>query len=105
MSRRFQFSLKTLLVAILAVACFFGGMSLQGFLARPISRHHYELGENGAIKIEWTVMRDGTRWYKMADGFLTLWNEPIENAPDEDGNWVVAHMELPDGSHWQRVKK
>ena len=28
-SRRFQFSLRTLLVLILCVACFFGGMSVQ----------------------------------------------------------------------------
>ena len=105
MSRRFQFSLRGLLVAMLVVASFFGGMSLQGFLARPIARHHYELGLDGEIKIDWTEMRDGTRWYKVGPGgLLTLWNEPIDNAPDEKGNWVVDHMRLPDGSHWQRVE-
>lgn len=38
MARRFQFSLKTLLVVMLVAAAFFGGMAVQEFLDEPASR-------------------------------------------------------------------
>ncbi|HVX12413.1 MAG TPA: hypothetical protein VHC22_14620 [Pirellulales bacterium] len=104
--QRPQFTIRTLLVGMLVVAVFFGGMAVQRMLARPVGRHHQSLGGgNGRIEIEWTEMRDGTKWYKMApDGELVLWNEPISNAPDDNGQCVVDLMRLPDGSHWQRVE-
>jgi hypothetical protein len=38
MPRRFQFSLKTFLVAVLIVAAFFAGMAAQRQLEKPLSK-------------------------------------------------------------------
>jgi hypothetical protein len=59
MSRRFQFSLRALLVAIFGAACFFGGMAFQRELYKPTSHSTINL-PTGAI--ETITLRDGTKW-------------------------------------------
>ena len=56
MSRRFQFSLKALLVAMLVVAAFFGGMEVQ----RKIEANRRADPDNPSQDIVWfTVAPDG----------------------------------------------
>ncbi|HWB10437.1 MAG TPA: hypothetical protein VG826_14490 [Pirellulales bacterium] len=100
MNRRLQFSLRTLLAAMLFAAAFFGGMSVQKIRDRPVDLGHQVLGgKGGRIEIETAEMRDGTKWYRMApDGEMVL-----SNAPTEDGRELVDHLTLPDGSRWQKV--
>lgn len=57
MSRRFQFSLKTFLVAILIVATFFGGMALQKHLDDHIGVTAVEVEKGTAVG---RVYRDGS---------------------------------------------
>jgi hypothetical protein len=62
MSRRFQFSLKTLLVAMLVVAAFFGGMVVQKRLDRPNSWVIMRARMPSAP--ETIMLSDGTTWYR-----------------------------------------
>jgi len=64
MPRRFQFSLKTLLVAMLVVAAFLGGMALQRRLDEPTIRlspfSTHSWGQTTFT--EMMTMPDGTKW-------------------------------------------
>jgi hypothetical protein len=55
MSRRFQFSLRTLLVVVLVVAAFLGGMAAQQKIDRQPVYH------------ETMIFRDGSTWVRVAD--------------------------------------
>jgi hypothetical protein len=63
MSRRFQFSLKELLVVTLVVAAFFGGMISQREIDRP---QQVEFYMNGKVHLstERIQTSDGTYWYR-----------------------------------------
>lgn len=56
-----QFTLRALLVLILVVAAFFGGMAVQRHLEAPLSRERLERPE-GSLEI--VTKRDGTTWFK-----------------------------------------
>ena len=62
MSRRFQFSLKWLFVAILVVAAFFGGMAVQRRLDRPRIR----IESLQSLK-ETMVLQDGSKWERTRE--------------------------------------
>ncbi|HEV7224718.1 MAG TPA: hypothetical protein VGN42_18550 [Pirellulales bacterium] len=66
MPRRFQFSLKTLLVAILVVAAFFGGVEWQRRRAGPqIVYGEQMMGTKGyGIRIDSLTLPDGSRWLR-----------------------------------------
>jgi hypothetical protein len=49
MSRRFQFSLRTLFVAMLAVACFFGGIRFE----RELERRRQKVLYSSDLGIPW----------------------------------------------------
>jgi hypothetical protein len=55
-----QFSLRSLLVAMLVVVAFFGGMALQGALDKPM--HWIDDLEREGI-----TLRNGTSWLRPAD--------------------------------------
>ena len=60
---RLQFTLRALLVAMLVVGAFLGGMALQRQLDKPVKR--YKAGivdDSGERYIEVLVLQDGTRW-------------------------------------------
>jgi hypothetical protein len=57
-----QFTLKTLLVAMLVVAAFFGGMAWQRELSRPVSRTYEDLPTGG---METIVLSDGTKLHRF----------------------------------------
>lgn len=108
MSRRFQFSLRTLLWLMLCVACFLGGMSMQRKRTGPISRG---MQSKGGVKsgdgtttgdqttIERMTMPDGKRWFSMpSNGELRLYS-----GISKDGEYE-KYMKMPDGSHWRQVK-
>ena len=67
MSRRFQFSLRALLVAMLVVAAFFGGMALQRRIDnRPLSievRATYD-SDGSHCTTKALVLSDGTEWFR-----------------------------------------
>ena len=74
-----QFDIRTLLVAVLIVAAFFGGMVVQRRFLTPLSiLRPSVLGSdesNGAIEI--LEMPDGTRWFRAIysgtpTGFMRL---------------------------------
>jgi hypothetical protein len=60
MSRRFQFSLKWLFVAMLVVAAFFGGMVLQRQVDKP-AYHRVPIGYGDT---EAVTLPDGTTWIR-----------------------------------------
>jgi hypothetical protein len=66
MSRRFQFSLRALLVVMLVAAAFFAGMVVQRRLVTPLSiLRPSVLGNNESNgNIEILEMPDGTRWFR-----------------------------------------
>jgi len=104
MPRRFQFSLKAFLAAILVVAAFFGGMVVQKALDLPLSRQVYarSVGQP-EINFECIEMRDGTKWYRATDGELVITNGPADKELADKGISVVDYLRLPDGSHWRHV--
>lgn len=57
-----QFTLRALLMAILVVAAFFGGMAVQRKLDEPISHHP---AEGGALEMK--TMRDGSTWFRVRE--------------------------------------
>jgi hypothetical protein len=80
--RRLQFSLRVLLVAILVVAAFFGGMAMQRGFDEP------KKGGPGSrvvprIPIETITLRDGSHWLRIEDDATTL--------------------ELPDPAMWAKL--
>jgi hypothetical protein len=61
--RRPQFSIRTLLVATLVVAVFFGGMAVQRQLDKPASRYTTGFVDESSTRyVETMVMKDGTEW-------------------------------------------
>ena len=64
MPRRFQFSLRALLVAMLVVGAFFAGMALQKRFDKPRSHSKISVGGSGKMRVisETMVLRDGSRW-------------------------------------------
>lgn len=68
MSRRFQFSLKWLFVAMLVVGAFFGGMALQKRLDKPIWLNR-DPPEDALFQRGWyresIRLRDGTEWQRV----------------------------------------
>lgn len=69
MNRRFQFSLRGLFVAMLVAAAFFGGMSVQKQLDKPVSHRKVTWGGDDKIigQSETMVLRDGTVWHRGFD--------------------------------------
>ena len=58
-----QFTLRALLVAMLVVGAFFGGMAWQRRLDQPVKRFSGGIVEDSGERwIEVLVLRDGTRW-------------------------------------------
>ena len=81
-----QFTLRALLVAILAVACFFGGMAMQKRLDKPLSHTKITVGGgDNRIQSEKIVMRDGTVWHR---GFNRPLAENISRVTDDNGQSV-----------------
>lgn len=65
MSRRFQFSLKTMLVVMLVVAAFFGGVAFQRYLYQPISVVQTLNGNGVLTEVTETIeLGDGTKWHR-----------------------------------------
>ncbi|HEX7448697.1 MAG TPA: hypothetical protein VF306_14190 [Pirellulales bacterium] len=69
MSQGFQYSLRALLLFMLVVAAFFGGMAIQRQLdepilvqSRPTLRHSKETGFIYGLRRETIRLRDGTKW-------------------------------------------
>jgi hypothetical protein len=85
MSRRFQFSLKWLFVATLAVACFFGGIRFE----RERRRREDEalLGNRILPYLEQQVSSD-TKWMKTKDGKLVRNPLYVEPKPWYLPNWL-----------------
>ena len=81
MSRRFQFSLKTLLVVMLVVAAFFGGAAWQRHMDEP-----YTILERLRHTPEEMMLRDGTTWVRV-----------------HDPHWGRNTLSLPDGTVWIRA--
>ena len=71
MTTRFQFSLRTLLVAMLVVAAFFGGLAVQRQLDKPFTVIEKNgLGWHTRIHggcQETMTLRDGTVWTRYAE--------------------------------------
>jgi hypothetical protein len=61
-----QFTLRTLLTAMLVVAAFLGGMALQKRLDRPTYERPGKMMPN-TIYIETMVIPDGSRWTRGID--------------------------------------
>lgn len=79
MPKRFQFSLKTLLFAVIVVSAFLGGMALQKKLDDP--RRLVPLIANQAIGETYSVvvrLRDGSVWSRT-------WKR------EDDGEWSDEH--------------
>ena len=60
-----QFTLRALLVAMLVVAAFFGGMALQRRLEQPARRYRGGIVDDSGESERWIevlVLRDETRW-------------------------------------------
>ena len=71
MRSRFQFSLKTMLVVMLVVAAFFGGMAVQKRLNKSnsvIMRVRVGGGPLPEGQDETIVLGDGTTWYQAPSG-------------------------------------
>jgi len=89
MSRRFQFSLRALLVAVFGVACFFGGVSWQRHLDKPIWWGQRSFGTmHSDFVIQEMVMPDGEIWKR--EGRFSGWEvegklseEDVRAAKDE----------------------
>jgi hypothetical protein len=64
MKQSSRFGLLALLVVILVVAAFLGGMATQHQLEKPLSRRR-AVGPAGFL--ETMTLRDGTKWYRVAD--------------------------------------
>ncbi len=58
-----QFTLRALLVAMLVVGAFFGGMAVQRRLDESASRIHLR-SEHGDVDV--MVLRDGSEWIMQA---------------------------------------
>ena len=70
MRRRFQFSLKWMFVAMLAVATFFGGMAVQRQIDAPISiEQRPSLIHVWRTGGETITLRDGSLWMKVDDNW------------------------------------
>ena len=71
MRRRFQFSLRTLLVAMLVVAAFFAGMAVQQQLDKRLSvesRFTWRDGAPGrASEQETVILSDGSEFTRWTD--------------------------------------
>jgi hypothetical protein len=61
MRRRFQFSLRALLILMLAFACFFGGMAVQRQADKPKIMVIRECGQSA----EAIVTPDGKTWIRF----------------------------------------
>jgi hypothetical protein len=64
-----QFTLRALLVTMLVVAAFFGGMAMQRELDKPRSR--MAIGAGSRRQMTWSetmVLRDGTVWHRDLAG-------------------------------------
>ena len=62
-----QFTLRALLVAVLVVAAFFGGMALERKWDEP-TRIGGPASSNLNVMIPEVIeLRDGTRWYRFED--------------------------------------
>ena len=96
-----QFTMRALLVAMLVVAAFFGGLSLQRFLDMPVeSWPSGASADDFALEIERINRRDGTELFRVIPhGSFRIWQEF-----DDDGG-LAYHMRLPDGSHWQLLEE
>ena len=59
-----QFTLRALLVAVLVVGAFFGGMALQRQLDAPVTGTKPIIGRNGLTHIHtFLELPDGSRWW------------------------------------------
>jgi hypothetical protein len=61
-----QFTLRALLVVMLVVGAFFGGMALQRQLDAPVITTEPAAGHHNTC-IQFLEMPDGTRWYRFAE--------------------------------------
>ena len=63
MSRRFQFSLKWLFVAMLAICCFLGGMAVQKHLDTPRPTRILAIEKDDKVHVtEKMTTPDGKTW-------------------------------------------
>jgi hypothetical protein len=65
--RRFQFSLKALLFAMIVVSAFLGGMALQKRLDKPTYERQFIPADVGGVHVDVLTMPDGTRWMRGVD--------------------------------------
>jgi hypothetical protein len=59
-----QFTLRTLLVAMLVVGAFLGGMALQSRLDAPVMTTGQIIDPSERTQIQSIQLRDETRWYR-----------------------------------------
>jgi hypothetical protein len=69
MGRRFQFSLRALLILMLTSVCFVGGSAVQRYFDKPlIVKHRDKWGVNSQRHMFWTetiVLQDGTEFQRQ----------------------------------------
>jgi hypothetical protein len=98
MSRRFQFSLKALLVAMLAICCFLGGMVVQKQLDEPewISKGH-PASEMSTDESALQIIRlpDGTEWQRNIWGKREDQSPEKQPAPVPDSRYVGKRPVAP----------
>ena len=66
-----QFTLRALLVAMLVVGAFFGGMEWQRRAMRPVIFWERKAGDERVgeyLRIDTLVLPDGTRWFRPVYG-------------------------------------
>ena len=92
--RRPQFTLRALLVAMLVVGAFFGGMAWQRHSAEPVQYQSRILGNTGSgnyLRVDETTFRDGTRWFKP----VTAGNETGTITFSENGVTISVQATVP----------
>lgn len=103
MPRRFQFSLRSLLVAMLAICCFLGGMVVQKQLDEPewISKGH-PASEMSTDEAALQIIRlpDGTKWQRniwgtREDRGSAHREEAAADAVSTKGKWDRFQLRAP----------
>ena len=81
--RRFQFSLRALLILMFGVGCFFAGVSWQRQLDKPVYWGTRMFGSVNSYEIREIVMPDGETWQCTVESSMTGWKRTGQLTPDE----------------------
>lgn len=79
MRPRLQFSLRFLPVAVLAVACFLGGMALQRRLDEPVWIQRSTNRKPSSLYMERIQLRAGSVWYRTVQDFVPSAPVPVSD--------------------------